>query len=141
MKKIILGSLAFLPVMTWAQSNNFTLKVKIGQLTAPAKAYLLYRPESTTIRDSVSISGGMFQFQGSIPEPTEALIVVDHQGLGWHKMDQNTADLTYIFLEKENIDITTKDSLKNAIITGSKVTDEYLEYNKLVAPVKAHGSY
>lgn len=134
MKKLILWSFVFIPVLGWAQNNNFTLNIKAGKLNPPAKAYLIYRSGQAIVTDSVAIVNGSAQFKGNLPEPSGASLIVDRQGVGYQKIDHSTADQLTLYIEKGDIVLTTKDSVKNAVVTGSPIMDEYLTYRKSIAP-------
>jgi len=137
MKKIILLLLAVMPAFAWAQISNFTLNIKVGNLNAPAKAYLFYRLNGETIKDSAFMSNGAVQFTGSAPEPTTVQLVIDHAGIGWDKLGPRTADYTLFYIEKGTIGVTAKDSIKYADVTGSPVNQEFVSYKKLIAPQEA----
>jgi peroxiredoxin len=133
MKRMILLALGLIPAAVWAQSSSYTLNAKVGQNTAPAKAYLIYRLADKVVTDSAMVSKGVFQFKDTISEPVMAQLVLDHQGVGLAKLDQ-TADFVIIYLEKGDIDITAKDSVKNAVIKGSKINDENARYTAVISP-------
>ncbi len=122
MKRIIIPIvLGLIPVLALAQSSNFTIKVKLGELQAPAKAYLFYKPGDTVVQDSVTLNKGVVQFKGLALEP------------GWHKMRPQSADMISFYIEKGDIILTAKDSISHAIVTGSKVSAEYVNYKKRIA--------
>ncbi len=136
MKRMILLALVVAPAGVWAQSNNFVLKAKIGHDKAPAKAYLLQVINGKQVVDSALIDNGAFQFIGTAAEPAMAQLVLDHYGKGLARLGSD-ADLTMLYLEKGNINITAKDSVKYAVITGSKVNDDNAKYEaSLAAPEK-----
>jgi peroxiredoxin len=132
MKRMILLALAIAPATVWAQSNNYVLKAKIGNDKAPAKAYLLQMVNGKEVIDSALIDNGAFQFTGTIAEPARAQLVLDHYGEGLARLG-NEADVTMLYLEKGDINITAKDSVKYAAITGSRVNDDNTKYETVVA--------
>jgi len=132
MKKMILSALLVAPIAVWAQSNNYVLKAKIGTDKAPAKAYLLQVVDGKQVVDSAVIDNGAFQFNGLIAGPTRAKLVLDHYGKGLPSLGKN-ADVTILYLEKGNINIIAKDSVKYAVITGSKVNDDNTKYKAILA--------
>ena len=132
MKRMILLALAIAPATVWAQSNNYVLKAKIGNDKTPAKAYLLHMENGKQVIDSALIDNGAFQFTGTVAEPARAQLVLDHYGEGLARLGED-ADVTTLYLEKGNINITAKDSVKYAVITGSKVNDENTKYKATIA--------
>jgi peroxiredoxin len=136
MKRMILMALGLLPAAVWAQSGNFTLKAKVGTATPPAKAYLIYRLAGNLVTDSTTIDGGAFTFTGTITDPVRAQLVLDHKGEGLAKLGRD-ADVVVVYLEKGDIGLTAKDSVKNAVFTGSKLNEENQAYKALtMAPDK-----
>lgn len=130
MKRMILLAMGLLPAAVWAQSSNYTLNAKVGQVAAPAKAYLIYRLNGNVVTDSAMVNNGAFRFTGSITDPARAQLVLDHAGAGLAKLGRD-ADVVVVYLEKANINLTAKDSVKNAEVTGSKLNDENKAYKEL----------
>jgi peroxiredoxin len=137
MKKMILLALFAAPAAVLAQDSNFVIKAKVGVDVAPAKAYLIYREDGKVSTDSAIVDKGAFQFKGIAAEPIRAQLVLDHKGIGLGRLGQD-ADVVLLYLEKGTINITGRDSVKNALISGSKINDENKSYNALIAaPEKA----
>jgi len=132
MKKMILLALAIVPATVLAQSNNYVINAKIGNDKAPAKAYLLQVLNGKQVVDSAIIDNGAFQFTGALAEPARVQLVLDHYGEGLPRLGRD-ADVTTLYLEKGNINITAKDSVKYAVITGSKINDDNAKYKTTLA--------
>ncbi|MFD2556669.1 TlpA disulfide reductase family protein [Sphingobacterium tabacisoli] len=121
MKKIILILAVGLPLLLNAQST-YTVKGRIGRLSAPSKVYLSYNNGSTSIADSAQLNAGQFSFQGSVLGPTLAVLSVKHSTpLASAKRN---SDLLMFYLENSEISITATDSIKNATVQGSKTNDD-----------------
>ncbi len=134
---MILLALFAVPAAVLAQDSNFIIKAKVGSDIAPAKAYLIYRAGAKVFTDSAMVDNGAFQFKGTVAEPIKAQLILDHKGIGLSRLGQD-ADVVLLYLEKGNINITGQDSVKNALISGSKINDENKSYNALIAaPEKA----
>jgi thiol-disulfide isomerase/thioredoxin len=132
MKIIKLAVLAFLlPALSWAQAPNFSLTGKIGTLGTPAKAYIDYMDNGVSHEDSVALVNGSFKFAGHISGNAYARMALDHTGGGKGKAVY-TGDVIYFYFGKEQVNITSKDSLENAVFGGSKVYQEYDAYNKAI---------
>jgi peroxiredoxin len=137
MKKLLCTLMIASPALVFAQQGEFTLNGKIGTLNAPAKAFLNYVSGEKQVLDSAVIIKGAFTFKGAVNGPTQARIILDHKGEGLRKLGRN-ADNAVVFLEPATIAVTAKDSVKNALITGSKLNDESAIYMKsLAAPIAA----
>lgn len=117
----------------------FTIKGKVGSLNAPAKAYLTYSVGKTKVSDSVTVTKGTFEFKGNIESPTMASIRVKHDASPVNPDPKKRVplDVVQLYLEKATINVTAKDSVKNAKITGSKINDDNARYKALFAKMNA----
>lgn len=134
MKKILFLMLLVSPFLVFAQLGNYDLKGKIGNLNMPAKAYLLHRVNGQNSLDSVAMLAGVFEFKGNISEPAQAILLIDHTGVGINNLDRG-ADALYLYLENAAILITGADSASKAKITGSKLNDDNAKLAAAVKPV------
>lgn len=132
MKKLLLTLVLASPALVFAQKGEFTLNGKIGTLNAPAKAYLNYVAEGKQVLDSAVITKGSFVFKGTVSGPTMGRIIMDPKGEGLRKLGRS-ADNSIVYLEPVVINVTAKDSVKNSIVTGSKLNDESAKYMKYIA--------
>jgi len=114
-----------------AQSGFFKLTGKIGKLDTPAKVYLVYTGTRGPIKDSMAINNGQFKFKGSVNDPTVGVLYIN-QG-GWGRTNPTNERFT-IYLESGDIQITSPDYLSNAIVTGSKLNDEFRKHLLVLKP-------
>ncbi|TXH23267.1 MAG: AhpC/TSA family protein [Chitinophagaceae bacterium] len=127
MKKIISTLLVAAPTLLMAQQQlPFTITGKAPTIKAPAKVFLTYKSGSDTVTDSVNIVKGKFNFKGNVTDATQAVLSIDHTG---NTVGRKT-DSKVIYLAKEKITVAVKDSVKNAIVTGSAINKEYALYQK-----------
>ena len=134
MKKILLYIIALMPLALLAQDpQTFEIKSKVGNLNAPARAYLIYQPGANRVIDSAVITNGAFTFKGNIINPVNAFIVIDHKGVGFTRLSDSTADVLNLYLEKGSFSVNSPDSASKARITGSPINDDY---KKLMAQLK-----
>ncbi|CAM4301990.1 Peroxiredoxin [Pedobacter westerhofensis] len=132
MKKLLISLMIASPALACGQNGEFTVNGKIGTLNSPAKAYLNYVADGKQVMDSAVITKGSFVFKGTVSGPTMARIILDHNGEGLRKLGR-AADNEIVYLEPANITVTAKDSVKNAVVTGSKLNDENASYLKSIA--------
>lgn len=132
MKKLVLSLLMTSPALVFAQGTEFALNGKIGTLNAPAKVYLNYQASGKSVIDSAIINKGIFAFKGTVAGPTPARLIVGHKGESLSALRSNSDNLV-VFLDQSKISVTAKDSVKNAVITGSKLNDENAKYTKYLA--------
>ncbi|WP_158799074.1 TlpA disulfide reductase family protein [Pedobacter sp. L105] len=118
--KFLLGALLaiIMPSLVMAQTDHYTLNGKVGQLSAPAKAYLEYNNEAGRQIDSTMINDGSFTFSGTFDQPKSAFLVISRSGNGIHSKDMRYIDL---YLEPGNISVVSPDSIDNAKITAGPV--------------------
>lgn len=78
MKKHLLGFLLLAPGLAFAQATYpFAVKGKLGQLSAPAKIYLMRGPEPL---DSATLKNGRFELKGTTNWPSSAELILERQG-------------------------------------------------------------
>ncbi|ASU32100.1 hypothetical protein MuYL_0197 [Mucilaginibacter xinganensis] len=125
-----------LPFITMAQTQEtFLLRSKIGNLNAPARAYLIYKLGANQVIDSAIIADGKFDFSGQLLNPSAAVLVVDHKGVGFEKLD-STADILNLYLDKGEFALSSADSVSKAQITGSKINEDDKRLKALLDPIK-----
>ena len=122
--------------MAMAQTpENFLIKSKIGNLGAPSRAYLIYKVGANQVIDSAIITAGNFEFDGQIMNPSNAVLVIDHKGVGFDKLD-STADVLNFYIDKGEFALTSADSASKAQITGSKINDDDKKLKAQLSPIK-----
>lgn len=134
LKFLILAALA--PMAVAAQTPDFTITGKIGNLNKPAKIYLDYTAEGSGRTDSVELVDGNFKFSGNIEGIASSRITLSREGIKDKEIygSKGVGDVIYVYFGKENITITSEDSLYNAKWTGSKVYDEMKAFDQQVGP-------
>lgn len=134
MRKInfIVTCICLLTISAKAQSQ-FTVVGKITEKTGPAMAYLSYSNQGKKVLDSVSVKNGQFVFKGKVNNPLGAYIYLKPIVNG---ISQKPNDGIEFYLENSNITITTKNSLTNASVTGSKTNDERKQLLAMQKPFK-----
>lgn len=125
MKKMILVALATSPLLGMAQ-DDFTITAKVGNLNAPAKAYLSYRTADGSTLDSADIANGEFKFHGNVAGPSRAMVLISHDGTSIR--EQQDPDRVELYLEKGNITLSSGDSLANASVKGGKTNQDFAAY-------------
>jgi peroxiredoxin len=150
MKKVLLFILALLPVFSFAQviskqipasqasedPQPFLIQTKVGEIGSPAKAFLIYRLGENNVIDSSAIVAGNFDFTGTVINPTNAILLIDHKGVGFSKLDKDADGLSF-YIEKGTIHIaTTADSISKAIITGSQINDDNKKLMAQLNPIQ-----
>ncbi|MES2830158.1 MAG: TlpA disulfide reductase family protein [Bacteroidota bacterium] len=130
MKKLFLFLFGILPLATFAQSGKYIVNVNLKNLNKPTKAYLIYyNAAGKYIADSTISKNGGFQFQGQIPDIIKANLLVDHTGKG--RKIAADSDVRSIYLESGKIELKGIDSVKNAIVSGAPVNEDYSKYFEL----------
>ena len=131
-KFLFLLTCMFSGLALFAQKTNITGKLKYKE---PVKKVLLnYRENDKTVTDSANVKNGTFSFSRNMKQPTLVTIMVRFE----HK-DSTTRRPEYrqFYLEPGNIHITINDSIKNAVVTGSKSEKEFEKLQKMQEPFSA----
>ncbi|MDT3402969.1 TlpA disulfide reductase family protein [Mucilaginibacter terrae] len=137
LKKIALYITALLPSVALAQTPEaFTINGKLNTVKQPYRVYLVYQQGQARQVDSTTLVDGTFQFAGKINNPTSALMVLDHRGVGFSGISK-TDDVLNLYLEKGDMYIAATDSVSKAKITGSEINRDNEELNTLLAPLYA----
>lgn len=123
------------PFLATAQ-GSYTIKGQVGRLNKPAMAYLLTNNDGKVKADSTTILNGKFEFKGSVVSITDAVIRIRHNATGV-TMGTNSSDGKAFLLGNENIELTAKDSISKAVITGSALNDEVLKVDEYLRPIYA----
>ena len=163
MKKILIIVFLLAPAINFAQNGSFTIKGKVGKLNQPAKAIFtkLSNVANRAKPDTVAIKNGRFEFKGTTGEPCNASIVLFHKGIpdlsNLKKLTENATpaerqvymekvsqlmkeagrEVLTFYVEPGTIKIVSKDSIKNAKISGSKLNDENAKLKKALEPAEA----
>ena len=131
MKKYLLFFIAALPAFVRAQSGgDCTVAVNIGHEKA-SKVYMVWNEGEANKIDSADISGGKATLHVKIPYPVFTRLWLDNRGFGYR--GGHRPDLLIFYMEKGTIHIKTADSVKKAVITGSKLNNEIAVYNKFIS--------
>ena len=132
----LLIAIVALPFLGMAQTPNFTITGKIGSLNKPAKIYLDYTSEGKGASDSCEMVNGTFKFTGNIIGYAGGRMTLSREGIRDKEIygTNGLGDVVYINFGKENIKITSADSLYNAQWTGSKVYEEMKAFDAAVGP-------
>lgn len=132
-KLLIIAVIA--PFVAQAQTPNFTIAGKIGNLNAPAKIYLDYSSDGKGKTDSATFVNGTFKFTGYIDGIASGRMTLSREGIRDKEIyATGTGDVIYPSFGKETIFISSTDSIYNAKWTGSKVYNEMKAFEKEVGP-------
>jgi peroxiredoxin len=113
--------------------QTYSIKGKIGILSAPARAYLNYKNEAGWQLDSTLISNGMFSFSGPVPKDQQATLFVNKAGDGVRS--RNTVSIS-LYLEAGDINVNSGDSASNAIVSGGPLNTDNARLTVSMAPVR-----
>jgi peroxiredoxin len=127
MKKLILIAALSLPILASAQTDTFTIEGKVSNPASQSKAYLIYRAAGKNVIDSAELKDGGFSFSGKVTVPTSATLTLAHTGSGLRSIGKNPDNYT-LYLDQGTVVVNVKDSIKNATISGAKLSVEYVKY-------------
>ncbi len=133
-KRMLLSAFVVLPFVVFSQ-ENYTITGEITNASNTAKAYLIYSDGAQRKIDSTSINQGKFTFAGVVSQPGEALLTIDHKGVGMSQL--SSPDLLNLFLEDGAISIKGTDSIYNAVLSGTPLNNDRYKLNSSLAAVTA----
>ncbi|HEY4206169.1 MAG TPA: TlpA disulfide reductase family protein, partial [Puia sp.] len=116
---------------TNTQVASFRLSGQIGHFNAPAIIYFDHMEGDIGHTDSAVLVDWAFSFTGKVDGPAAVRMAFSAKGDGKEKAVY-TGDVIYFYIGNEQIRILSRDSLSNALITGSPVNDAYNAYNKAI---------
>lgn len=104
---------------------GFVIHGTLGELPDASLAILSYKQQDSAVIDSAMIKNGEFTFRGQLRHPVEASIRLRHgkhfpEG-GYH------SDSFNFYLDTSEMQLSTGDSIKNAVLKGSVLTDQSRE--------------
>ncbi|MFD1771302.1 redoxin domain-containing protein [Sphingobacterium suaedae] len=128
MKKAILMGLGVVPAMLFAQ-EDFTLNGKIGQTQAGAKIFIQYRDNGQSAIDSVTVDNGVFKYQGSVAQPTQAMLFLSADGKNMSQLRDSgeRPPMNSVYLAKGVIHFEGAD-FESASGRGNAVNDDFAKY-------------
>ncbi len=134
MKKLLVAAFVLFQVSLFAQNGEFTLRGKVGTLNNPAIVYLSYQSEGKIVKDSAVLKNGEFVLKGNVANPVRATLNLYPVG---KKAPVNLRSVDYLqfVLDAGNINFESKDSIKLATISGSKINDENAKLKELTKAV------
>ncbi|SEM13754.1 Peroxiredoxin [Chitinophaga rupis] len=131
MRKLVTVLLCCVPLCMQAQVP-FQITGKIGALKVPAKIVLSYTDSSENIiTDSAILRNGRFEFSGRVAYPTRASLELYHQD---GRSANGQPDILTVYLDSNPVKVTGKDSVKNAIVRGSKLNEQYTNLRAALKP-------
>ncbi len=131
-KSIFLAIICCTPLAIMAQSG-YTIKGQIGKSKKTGAVYLnAFDGEKWTVLDSTKINNGKFEFRGQVKSPMAGYINAKYTG----DVDNRTNDLLNLYIENANITVSSPDSLKNAVVKGSRSDEENTILKAMQRPYK-----
>lgn len=109
------------------QTQPFVIKGKTVKKNEGKFVHVLYRVEGQTQMDSVKVTKGKFEIKGEVKDPTPITVTIDHAGEGRRKLGPKS-DSYKLYLDKGEVNLTFKDSIKYANLKGNSLAEEYVKY-------------
>ncbi|UIR56061.1 AhpC/TSA family protein [Sphingobacterium sp. SRCM116780] len=131
MKKGILFGLSFIPAVIFAQ-ESFTITGNIKGAPDKAKVFMQYVENNARKIDSTTVAGGKFKFNGTVSEPVKGYLILSADGTSIKEI-QNP-DLTQVYLSNGVIKVESNDEMKNAVISGNALNNDFAKYQTAVKP-------
>lgn len=133
MKRIVCLIFLFFPTLLFAQKVRYTIEGTLEKINVPLKIYLVCQTNDGFVVDSAMLIQGGFSFKGSLKKPSEASLIIDHEGAG---LKSKSSDMLPLYLDGEAITIRGVDSIRSAHIVGYQVSVDYQKFLGLLAPIQ-----
>lgn len=129
-------SLGVIPSLLFAQ-EEFTLNGKVGQTQAGAKVFIQYRDNGQTVLDSANVTNGVFKYQGSVLEPTQAGLFLSTEGKTMSELRESPErpPMNVVYLAKGVIKFEGAD-FNSAVSSGNAVNDDFSRYKGALKEVE-----
>lgn len=131
MKKVFMALMAF-AISSTLFAQKATIKGTTDFKEPPAKIYLYYSNAGERLTDSTDLKDGNFTFVANIDEPTLASIMARFPAKEGEVRPR--VDRLQVYLEPGVIEVKVKDTLNNAVVSGSKANDAFMKIEKMTAP-------
>jgi len=124
MKKFIFCAGISLLLFNCAQQElrGYKITATVGSLPENALVVMRYKIDGEAKTDSAYVHDKTFVFSDTVEYPFRATIYTEG----------DNPDMINFYVEKGDIRLTVPDSLKNAVITGSLLNDEYKEWKAAI---------
>ncbi|KGE14929.1 TlpA disulfide reductase family protein [Sphingobacterium deserti] len=132
MKKVMLTYIGLIPALLFAQ-EEFTLNGKIGNTQAGAKVFIQYQDNGQAVIDSANVSNGVFKYQGSVVEPTQARMFLSAEGKTMSELRESSQrpPMNSVYLSKGVIQFEGTD-FESAVSKGNAINDDFSKYKGLL---------
>jgi len=130
-----IGMLAMVTIAAMAQQkkpDSFKLSGSIAP-NASGKVYLYYERDGVPATDSAHVAEGTFTLDGQLAEPVFARLSFQPSDLSIKRLN-----ILNFYLEPGNVRISSRDSLKNVVVSGSKSDQDFLEIREALKVFNAN---
>jgi peroxiredoxin len=113
-------AISSIPLLVQGQSTTYNVNGEIGSLKEGDTLYLIYQVGDKQITDSAIVKASKFRFQGVLENPVFAAIYLNRNPYVKRLQPGEIMDSMGFYLEPSTIQVKAIDSLKHAIVSGSK---------------------
>jgi peroxiredoxin len=134
----IMAMLTLLTISALAQqkgADGFKLSGSVAP-SAKGKVYLYYERDGALKMDSSDVADGKFALEGQLTEPVFARLSFQPADLSIKRLN-----ILNFYLEPGNLSISSRDSLKNVIVSGSKSDQDFLPIREALKTFNAKLAY
>lgn len=113
-----------LPAVLFAQ-EEFTVRGKVSNLTAPAKVFMQYEDGGTRIVDSAQVTNGEFKFHGLVREPSQAYLILSRDGTSFRELLHPEVNVVYL---SKGVIRFEGENFEDIEASGTALNDEFVKY-------------
>lgn len=133
-KRALLG-IILLPALSFAQ-QPFSISGTIYRSNpSPDRILISYTSQGQNYIDSADVQGGRYSFSGTLAGPTRIELLAKYNRNLRPSMQR---DIVAMFIEPANVQVASRDSFSNAMVTGSVVNQDFKKLQSMAQPYMAN---
>ena len=132
--KIVFFLQLSLPAVLMAQTVTYNVEGKIGNLSSPAKAYLMYEKDGKIVTDSANIHQGRFTFTKTSRDQ-EAVVYLSVSKSGKGQASSGGKFISF-YTDANKISVISPDGIENAKVIGGSLNKGQVELDAAVKPIE-----
>jgi peroxiredoxin len=120
-----------LPALSFAQ-QPFSISGVISRANpSPDRVLISYTSQGQNYIDSADVRDGRYSFSGTLNSPTRMELLAKYNRAYSPSMSR---DIVVLFIEPANVQVSSRDSFSNAVVTGSVVNQDFKKLQSMAQP-------
>ncbi|MDR0793074.1 MAG: AhpC/TSA family protein [Chitinophagaceae bacterium] len=133
-KKQVLLGIILLPALSFAQQSFSINGTILRSNPSPDRVLISYTSQGQNYIDSAFVQNGTYNFSGTLAGPTRIELLAKYNRTYPPSMQR---DIVALFIEPANVQVISRDSFSNAVVTGSAVNQDFKKLQSMAQPYVA----